>query len=152
MAFGVTPGQGASTAAEIALLERTRAYLAAIEQDTDVAANPAPAGALAFYHPAVRQEELSNRLVPAGAVRDLEALRAAAARGRGVLRSQRYVVRSAMAQGQRVALETLWVGTLAVPVGELAAGAEMRAHFAMFLDFDGDLIRWQRNYDCFELF
>ena len=60
MAFGVTPGQGASTAAEIALLERTRAYLAAIEQDTDVAANPAPGGALAFYHPAVRQEELPN--------------------------------------------------------------------------------------------
>jgi hypothetical protein len=55
MAFGVTPGQGASTAAEIALLERTRAYLAAIEQDTDVAANPAPGGALAFYHPATNE-------------------------------------------------------------------------------------------------
>jgi hypothetical protein len=57
------------------------------------------------------------------------------------------------AQGQRVALETLWVGTpLAEPVDELAAGAETRAHFAMFLDFDGDRIRRQRNYDCLEPF
>lgn len=149
-AFGVTLGRGATTAAELALLERTRAYLEAIERDTDTSA--APDGALAFYHPDVRQEELPNRLVPTGAVRDLAALRAAAARGRGVLRAQRYAVRTAMAQGSRVALETLWVGTLAVPVGALAAGAEMRAHFAMFLEFDGDRIVAQRNYDCFEPF
>jgi DNA-binding transcriptional LysR family regulator len=85
-------------------------------------------------------------------VRDLAALREAAARGRGVLRAQRYAVRSALVQGTRVAFETLWVGTLARPVGSLAAGDEMRAAFAMFLDFDGDQIRGQRNYDCFEAF
>ena len=39
-----------------------------------------------------------------------------------------------------------------MPGFTLAAGAEMRAHFAMFLDFDGGLIRRQRNYDCFEPF
>ena len=150
-AFGARVGDGARTDAERALLERTRAYLAAIEADTDPQAN-ARDGALVFYHPDVRQEELPYRLVPTGAVRDLAALREAAARGRGVLRAQRYEVRSALVQGTRVALETLWVGTLAIPIGTLAAGAEMRAHFAMFLDFDGDLIRAQRNYDCFEPF
>lgn len=36
--------------------------------------------------------------------------------------------------------------------GALAAGDEMRAHFAMFLDFEDGLIRGQRNYDCFEPF
>ena len=150
-AFGAVLGRGASTEAELALLERTRAYLAAIEQSTDAEA-PSPEGALAFYHPEVRQEELPNRLVPTGAVRDLAALREAAKRGRGVLRGQRYAVRSALVQGTRVALETLWVGELAVPIGALPAGAEMRAHFAMFLDFDGERIRSQRNYDCFEPF
>ena len=63
-----------------------------------------------------------------------------------MLRAQRYAVRSAVVQGMRVALETLWVGTLAVPVGSLPAGGEMRAHFAMFLDFEEGLIRGQRNY------
>jgi hypothetical protein len=29
---------------------------------------------------------------------------------------------------------------------------EMRAHFAMFMEFEGDRIRAQRNYDCFEPF
>ena len=69
-----------------------------------------------------------------------------------MLRAQRYAVRSALVQGTRVALETLWIGELAVPIGALPVGAEMRAHFAMFLDFDGDHIRAQRNYDCFEAF
>ena len=149
-AFGIAVGAGATSLAEVALLERARLYLAAIERDTEPGAPPD--GALAFYHPDARQEELPNRLVPAGAVRDLQALREAAARGRRVLRAQRYAVRSALVQGSRVALETLWVGTLAIPVGTLAAGAEMRAHFAMFLDFHGELIRGQRNYDCFEAF
>ena len=150
-AFGAVVGRGASTEAELTLVERSRAYLAAIEQSTD-ADSPAPEGALAFYHPDVRQQELPNRLVPPGAVRDLAALREAASRGRGVLRAQRYAVRSALVQGTRVALETLWIGELAVPIGALPAGAEMRAHFAMFLDFDGEQIHAQRNYDCFEPF
>lgn len=34
--------------------------------------------------------------------------------------------------------------------GRLAAGAEMRAHFAMFFEFRNGLIYKQRNYDCFE--
>ena len=147
----MTLGRGATTEAELALLERTRAYLAAIEQSTDPVA-PAPDGALEFYHAEVRQEELPNRLVPSGVVRDLAALREAAVRGRGVLRTQRYAVRSALVQGARVALETLWVGELAVAFGALPVGGEMRAHFAMFLEFDGDRIRAQRNYDCFEPF
>jgi hypothetical protein len=66
-AFGIAVGAGATTAAEVALLERVRAYLAAIEADTDAAAGAARDGALAFYHPEIRQEELPNRLVPGGA-------------------------------------------------------------------------------------
>jgi ketosteroid isomerase-like protein len=67
-----------------------------------------------------------------------------------VLREQRYDVRGVMEEGDRVALEVLWTGVLAIPVSTLAAGAEMRAHFAMFLEFrDGKIYR-QRNYDCYE--
>jgi ketosteroid isomerase-like protein len=47
-------------------------------------------------------------------------------------------------------LEVIWTGTLAVPMATLAAGAEMRAHFAVFLDFRDGKIAAQHNYDCFD--
>lgn len=129
-------------------LERARRYLAAIEADppeSDVAS-------LSYYAPDVRQIEYPNRFTPNGAERDRQALAEAAERGRRVLRSQRYEVHNALANGHEVALEVLWVGTLAVAVGTLAAGDEMRAHFGVFLTFRDGLIVQQRNYDCFEPF
>jgi ketosteroid isomerase-like protein len=136
---------------ERANLERARRYLAAIEA-TSNESESARAGAEPFFAPDVVQQEFPNRLVPNGATRDLAALREGAERGRKVLRSQRYEVRWAYASGDTVILETLWVGTLAVPIGTLAAGGEMRAHFAVVLEFREGLIVRQRNYDCFEPF
>jgi ketosteroid isomerase-like protein len=132
-------------------LERARRYLAAIEADraneTSTAGSP-----FAFLAPDARQIEYPNQFVPKGAERDLEAMTEAAERGRRVLRSQRYEVRTALANGDEVALEILWAGTLAVAVGSLASGDEMRAHFGVFLTFrDGQITR-QRNYDCFDPF
>jgi SnoaL-like polyketide cyclase len=66
--------------------------------------------------------------------------------------AQRFEVLSAMASGDRVALELSWTGTLAVPFGALAAGADMTARFAVFLEFRGSEIAAQRNYDCFAPF
>jgi ketosteroid isomerase-like protein len=41
-------------------------------------------------------------------------------------------------------------GTLAVPFGSFPVGSQMKAFFAVFLEFrEGKIIR-QRNYDCFE--
>lgn len=49
-----------------------------------------------------------------------------------------------------VALEVLWEGTLAIPLGSLPVGGVMRAHFGVFLTFrDGKIVQ-QHNYDCFE--
>ena len=39
---------------------------------------------------------------------------------------------------------------LAIPLGTLPAGGEMRARFAVFLQFRDGKIVSQRNYDCFE--
>jgi hypothetical protein len=47
-------------------------------------------------------------------------------------------------------VEVLWIGKLAVPFGNLAAGSEIRAHSAMFFEFKDREIVSQRNYDCFE--
>ena len=127
-------------------LERARQYLAAIEGST---VNGSPG---TFLAPDICQIEYPNQFVPKGAERDLAAMAAAAERGRRVVQSQRYEVRTAVATGNEVALEVLWVGILAVAIGSLAIGDEMRAHFGVFLTFRDGLITRQRNYDCFEPF
>jgi ketosteroid isomerase-like protein len=148
-AFGVDVARR-NTDRERDNLETARRYLAAIEASTDATSNEA--GADTFFASDVVQEEFPNRFVPAGARRDLAALRAAAERGRAVLSGQRYHVRAAYAVGDTVILEVLWVGILAIAVGTLAAGQEMKAHFAVFLEFRDGKIVHQRNYDCFEPF
>jgi ketosteroid isomerase-like protein len=123
-----------------------RRYLAAIEQG-------ATGDALAaFYTPDVVQEEFPNRLVPTGARRDLSAILDGAARGQKVLQSQRYEIVSAVSSGDHLALELIWTASLAVPLGSVPVGGQMRAHFAQFIDFRDGKIAAQRTYDCFDPF
>ena len=42
------------------------------------------------------------------------------------------------------------VGAGKVATGGVAAGAEMKAYFAIFFEFKHGRIALQRNYDCFE--
>jgi ketosteroid isomerase-like protein len=134
------------------LLEIARAFLAAIEEDTLRAADDTGSSALDYYASDVLQEEFPNQFVKAGAQRNLDELREAGKRGRKVMRAQRFEPRTAQAFRDLVILEVLWVGTLALDVGSLKAGDEMRAHFAVFLEFRGDQIVRHRTYDCFEPF
>jgi ketosteroid isomerase-like protein len=107
-------------------------------------------GGLRFFADDVIQIEFPNRLVPNGATRDLAALRDAAERGRKVMTAQRFDVLNAIASDDRVAVEAIWTGTLAVPLGSIPAGGQMRARFAIFLTYrDGKIVR-QHNYDCFD--
>jgi ketosteroid isomerase-like protein len=123
-----------------------RAYLEAIGRgalDDDLAA---------YFAPDVVQFDFPNRLVPGGATRDLAAILEGARRGQGVLRSQRFEVDSLLEAGERVAVEAVWTGDLAVPIGETPAGGRMRARFAIFFELRDGLIVRQHNYDCFDPF
>jgi ketosteroid isomerase-like protein len=117
-------------------------YLQAIERGDDVS--------LEYLHPDIHQQEFPNRIVPNGIERDLDGIRLAAERGRQVIQEQRYEVRSLIATADQVAVEVLWTGVLKIPLGTLAAGAEMRAYSAMFFQLRDGKIVDQRNYDCFE--
>jgi ketosteroid isomerase-like protein len=121
-------------------------YLAAIEQGAtgDVLA--------AFLAPDILHEEFPNRLTPNGARNGLAEMLEGAMRGQRATIAQRYDVVHALATENEVALEVNWRATLRVPLGSIPAGGEMRARFAVFMEFrDGKIIR-QRNYDCFEPF
>jgi ketosteroid isomerase-like protein len=124
-----------SEAANLALV---REYLSALERGE-------AGGALArFFTEDAIQEEFPNRLNPNGGRSDRSE------RGRQLLQSQRYVVRSAIVRGSEVAVEAEWSATVAVAVGTIPAGGSMRAFFAMFFECAEGKIRRQRNYDCFE--
>lgn len=96
------------------------------------------------------QIEFPNQLNPSGGRSDLATILARAEQGQRILREQRYQVTSEVAQGDNVAVEATWYGVLAVGVGSLAAGTEMKANFAMFFELRGGRIRSQHNYDCFQ--
>ncbi|UBF29312.1 nuclear transport factor 2 family protein [Kovacikia minuta CCNUW1] len=132
------------TDTEASNLALVRSYLAAIEAgavDDDLGK---------FFTPDAVQVELPNLLNPKGGESDLPTILARSKQGQKLLSAQRYEIRSEIAQGSRAAVEVLWTGTLALALGELAAGSTIRACFAMFFEFSHGQIRSQRNYDCFE--
>lgn len=130
------------------------------ERNLDIAARlvravEAGAGAdalAAFWHEDAVHHELPNRLFPQGMKRDRAAMLASAEKGKKVLSAQRYELLHAVAQGDRVAMEIDWKGTLAVPLGALAPGDEMHARCAMFLEMRDGRIVSARNYDCYDPF
>jgi hypothetical protein len=128
--------------AHVDLLDITKQYLRALEEGAT------GERLAAFYSVDAVQEEFPNRLLANGARRELGELLAGAERGQKLMASQRYELLSSLVQDDRVAIEVLWTGTLRQPVPGLPA--VMRAHFGMFIEFDGTRIRRQRNYDCFD--
>jgi ketosteroid isomerase-like protein len=136
----------ATMTATAANLEQARRYI-------DALARGETGDALAaFFTPDAVVIEFPNRFTPAGARRELPQLREAAERGQRYVRDQEWRILSELADGDRVALELDWAGTIAVDVGPLAAGTRMRAHVAVFLEFRDGRIAAQRHYDCYEPF
>ena len=103
-----------------------------------------------LFDPDAAVEQLPNRIYPNGLRATLSQMEAAFEKGRKLLAKQTYEIKHAVSEANFVAVEVLWVGTLAIPFGNLAAGSQMRCHSAMFFTFKNGKIAAQRNYDCFE--
>ena len=127
-------------------LELVRAYLRALETDAD------EAHIASFFRLDVEQREHPNRLVERGVTRNLAELIAGYRKGRAVVQDQRFELKSAVVDGERVAVEVSWSARVKVPLGKLAPGDTMRAESAMFFRIVGGRIAEQRNFDCFEPF
>ena len=93
---------------------------------------------------------MPNQLNKRGQESDLNHILQRSQQGLKVLQRQRYEIVSVMAQDDRVAVEARWTGVLAITLGTLAAGTEMKASLAIFFRFRDGRIALQRNYDCFE--
>jgi hypothetical protein len=124
-------------------LEKARCYLKALEDGifSDISA---------MFAPGMVVEQLPNRIYPKGIRASLSDMAAGFEKGKTLFSSQSYQILNAVENSNLIALEVLWTGRLAVSFGNLPAGGEMRAHSAMFLEFQKGKIVTQRNYDCFE--
>ena len=103
-----------------------------------------------LFSPDAVVEQLPNRIYPNGLRTGVARMAEAFEKGRKLLSSQSYEIKNAVAEGDRLSVEVLWTGTLAISFGSLTAGAQMCAHSAMFFEFQAGKIITQRNYDCFE--
>lgn len=121
-------------------------YLKAIETDVSVEE------LASYYSEAIEQIEYPNRLIPQGTKRNLSDLKEGFLKGKTLLASQTYDIQKSYVVGNTVILETIWTAKLAVALGQIPIGGEMKAYFVQFIEFeDGKIIR-QRSYDCFEPF
>lgn len=127
-------------------LEHYRRFLAALERFD----GPDVVGPL--WTEDVRFRELPNLLVPAGRVRSRAQALEGLGMARKVLSAQRYEVRRVVEQGDTLAVELGWTGTLKVPLGKTPIGGELKATFAAFVTFRDGLICEQANFDCYEPF
>ena len=123
-------------------LATARAYLKALEENR-------PQDARAFFADDIVQVEHPNLLKPKGDRRDAAMMAADGQRGLKILERQTYEVLNAVADGDRVALEVLWTGVLAIPLRDLKPGDAMTCWSGVFLDFRDGKIVGQRNHDCF---
>jgi len=105
-----------------------------------------------FYHPDSEQIEFPNALTKQCTTRNLPELKAAAEKGAQVLTKEEYEVKNLVSSADTVVLECVWRGTLAIPLGNIEAGGQMKAYFAQIFEFKDGKIYKQRNYDCFEPF
>ena len=87
---------------------------------------------------------------PLGGKQDLATAPENAERGKRAVSRQMYKIKQEIADADRVALEVEWVETLAIPLGSVPAGGQMRVFFAMFLEFRERKFIRQWNYDCYE--
>ena len=103
-----------------------------------------------FFTEDVQQVEMPNQLNSRGQESNLEHILQRSHQGLKILQRQQYEIVSEIAQDDRIAVEARWTGVLAIALGTLAAGTEMKASFAMFFHFRDGRIALQRNYDCFD--
>jgi ketosteroid isomerase-like protein len=118
------------------------AYLRAVEShDLDAVAD--------FLHAEVEVIEHPNKVTPNGKRYDRAALREAGERGKALLSSERYEIRSMIVDGDRAAIQIEWSGTLAIAAGAWKVGDVMRAKICSIIELHDGKVWRQEQYDCF---
>lgn len=127
----------------IAIIE---AYFAEIEQGISAESFSK------YYTDDALQIDFPNLMVPNGLTQAVSELQYSTTKSKGVLSSQKVDILRYFEVGNTLIVEASWTGTLALPIGQIPIGGQMKASFARFYEFENGKIRRQRNYDCFDPF
>jgi ketosteroid isomerase-like protein len=115
--------------------EIVTAYLRAVEShDLDAVA--------LFHHDDIEVVEHPNKLNPTGKRYDKAALRAAGERGKVLLASEHYAIRSMIVEGERAAVMTVWTGIV-------NDGRQLSAQICSIIELRDGKVWRQEQFDCF---
>jgi ketosteroid isomerase-like protein len=106
----------------------------------------------AVLHPDVVFVEHPSPMAPHGRSHGLAGMLADFVSGTSLLVEQDIEVLSLLADGDRVAVQSMWTGVFRHDVGALAAGTRLTAHMAGFLTVRDGLVVRHETYDCYEPF
>lgn len=134
------------TSLEQANLAAARRYIELVENFAQ------PAEFEGVLHPQIQHQEFPNLLMKNGSKRDYAMMVAGPQQGRKILTANRFEIVNAFAAGDWVTLEIVWTGTLAIPLGGLVPGDQLKAYIATILQVKDGLIVTQHQYDCYEPF
>jgi hypothetical protein len=130
----------------MSLISIIEAYFAEIEQGISAESFSK------FYTDDALQIDFPNLMVPNGLTQAVSELQYSTTKSKGVLSSQKVDILRYFEVGNTLIVEASWTGTLALPIGQIPIGGQMKASFARFYEFENGKIRRQRNYDCFDPF
>ena len=106
----------------------------------------------AFLHKEVEFYEYPNLITKQGQVRNFFAALKGVEAGKNLMAEHSYKYLDWFELDEKLVIESLWTGTIAMDVAHLKKGDQLKAHICMIIYFkEGKIIR-QRNYDCYEPF
>ncbi|HNP47513.1 MAG TPA: nuclear transport factor 2 family protein [Bacteroidia bacterium] len=119
---------------------------------SDLAAGKSGEEISVYYHPSIKQIEYPNALNVHGGISDFKTIIDRVNKGKQFVRSQDFDIQREFECGNTVIVEIVWRASFTIPVGNTQAGEEIKAFFALFVEFENEKIIAQRNYDCFPVF
>ena len=111
--------------------------------------NGTPEQLAGFLSPAIVWQEMPNKFAPGGRTNGYVDMLKNFQIGQKYISPQTYRIDNALAQGDTVAIQLSWMGTVVQTLGPFKAGAQITAQVASFLQFqDGKLVK-QIDYPCY---
>lgn len=105
-----------------------------------------------ILHPDVVFYDNPNLINKVGQVRNASKGMAGVAVGQKILAAQRYDFIEIIETGDKLIIECIWTGTMAIDAGHLKQGQQLKAYICMIVEFKNGKIISQRNYDCYAPF
>jgi len=96
--------------------------------------------------------EYPNGLSKNGQVRDFAASMEGMKKAKAILAEQRYEIVGYLDGGEKISLEKIWTGKIALDVGNFTKGQELKAYICAVVEFKDGRIYRHRTYDCYEPF